>query len=262
MAKMGLKYVAWARMANEPAGAVPTYNHGKVLGKAVSSNLAITNAEGELFADDMLAEYVKEFSSATFTMEVDNIELPNQAELYGATYVDDELQMFSDDNAPYGGIGGYQVLMVGGVRKYRAWFFPKAKASVPDQSDATKGSSISFGTQPLNLKIMPPAFGPWYYIKEFETEGAAKAYIDGKLGVTTWYTVNVQAQGTDTGEAVSPLGSGTVAAGADYVISIAGHAGVVAAYDNGTDITDTITGGTGTYTISGAVADHNVVVVF
>ena len=185
MASIGLKYVAWAELNTEPATAIPTYktSSGVVLGKAVSANLSIQRAEAELYADDMLAEYVSEFSSATLTMEVDNISLQNQATIYGATYNEGEMQVSADDTPPYGGIGGYQVLMVQGVRKYRAWFFPKAKATFPDWTGTTKGSSISFGTAPLDMRIASPAYGAWYYIKEFDTEAAAKAYIDTKVGI-------------------------------------------------------------------------------
>lgn len=187
MAKLGLKYVAWNEIATEPSNAIPTYktSGAVVLGRMVSINVAVTNSEGELYADDMLAEYAAEFASADLTAEVDNISLENQAKLYGATYTDAEFQASSEDNAPYGCIGGYQVLQVSGERKYRAWFYPKAKAAIPDFDGTTKGSSISFGTQPLKMKVASPKFGPWYYAKEFDTEAAAKAYIDGKVGITT-----------------------------------------------------------------------------
>ena len=93
MAAIGLKYMAWAPMASEPDDAAPAYGTGIVLGRAVSTNLTITNAEGELYADDMLAEYVSEFASGELAAEVDNIAVENQAKLYGATYADGEMQM-------------------------------------------------------------------------------------------------------------------------------------------------------------------------
>lgn len=186
MAKMGLKYMVWNEMDTETDAAVPTYKSAGaiVVGRMVSLNVAIQNSEGELYADDLLAEYASEFSSADLTAEVDNISLENQAKLYGATCTEGELQAKADDTAPYGGIGGYQVLQISGVRKYRAWFYPKVKASMPDFDGSTKGNSISFGTQPIKMKVAAPKFGPWYVAKEFDTEAAAKAYIDGKVGLT------------------------------------------------------------------------------
>lgn len=258
MATIGLKYVAWGKMATEPNAAIPTYNTGVVVGKAVSANLAITNAEAELFADDMLAEYVSEFSSAALTMEVDNISLQNQAVLYGAAYNDGEMQISTDDTAPFGGVGGYQVLMVNGARKYRAWFFPKAKASVPDWTGTTKGSSVSFGTQPINLKIAAPNFGAWYYVKEFTTESAAKAYVDSKLNVAVAYNINVQVNGAGVGEGVDRIGFIAVSGGDAFALEITGTP--TALYDNGVDNVGNISGGK--YTLTNVAADHDIAIIF
>lgn len=258
MAKLGLKYVAWAQMATEPAAAVPTFDTGLVIGKAVSTNLAVKNSEGELYADDKLAEYKSEFSSADLTMEVDNITLENQAKLYGATYADNEMSHSASDVAPYGGIGGYQVLQVNNTAKYRAWFFPKARASVPDWSGNTKGNSISFGTEPMKLKVMAPNYGPWYYVKEFDTEAAAQAYVDTKLGVTTWHAVDVQVNGADEGESVSPVGVTYVANAGTLAITITGTP--IALYDNGVESSASISGGA--YTLSNVTDAHKIAVIF
>ena len=258
MAKIGFKYIAWAQMATEPDNAVPTYNTGKVLGKAVSASLAITNAEGKLYADNTVAENISEFTSAQLTMEVDNIGLSDQAGLYGATYANDEIQFGTSDNAPYGGVGGYQVLSVNNVRKYRAWFFPKAKALVPDETDNTKTNSISFGTQPLNLDIQPPAFGAWRYVKEFTTEAAAKAYVDTKLGVAAWHEISVQLQGEAAGKTASPVGISYVAAAGTFVLNITGTP--AALYDNGVESKASIAAGK--YTLTNVTAAHKIAVIF
>jgi phi13 family phage major tail protein len=258
MAKIGFKYLAWGKLATEPTASVPTYDTGKVLGKAVSSSLAITNAEGKLYADNTVAENISEFTSAMLTMEVDNISLSDQATMYGATYADDEIQFGASDNAPYGGVGGYQVLSVNNVRKYRAWFFPKAKALVPDETDNTKTNSISFGTQPLNLDIQPPAYGPWRYVKEFTTEAAAQAYIDTKLGVATWHKINVQVNGADAGEAATPVGVTYVANAGAFELTVTGTA--TALYDNGVESKLSIVAGK--YTLSNVTAAHEIAVIF
>jgi hypothetical protein len=258
MASMGLKYVAWAQMATEPTSSIPTYGSGLVVGKAVSSNLAITNAEGELYANDSLAEYVSEFASAALTMEVDNITLANQATLYGATYSSDEFQAEATDTAPYGGIGGYQVLIINNVKKYRAWFFPKAKAAIPDWGGTTKGSAISFGTQPMKLRVMKPNYGPWYYLKEFTTEAAAQAYIDSKLSVATWYEIDVQVNGAGVGEAGSPMGVTYVASAGSFTLTVTGTA--TALYDNGVESKDSIANGA--YALSNVTANHKIALIF
>lgn len=258
MAKLGLKYAAWAKMATEPAAAVPTFDPGLVIGRAVSTNLAVKNIEGELYSDDQLSEYKSEFSSADLTMEVDHITLESQAKVLGATYVDNEMSHSKDDVAPYGGIGGYQVLQVNNTEKYRAWFFPKARASVPDWGGTTKGNSISFGTEPLKLKVLAPNYGPWYRVKEFTTEDAAQGYIDTKLNVATWHAVDVQANGAGEGEGVSPVGGTYVADAGTLAIAITGEP--VALYDNGVESVASIVDGV--YTLSNITEAHKIAVIF
>lgn len=256
MASMGLKYMAWAMMDTEPATANPTYRPGLVLGRIISTNMTVTNAEGQLDADDMVAEYVSEFSSAQLTAETDNIELAHQAMLYGAKFDDvDGLQHFPTDNAPYGGVGGYQVLMVRNVRKYRAWVFPKAKAAIPDWTGATKGQSISFGTQPVNMKILAPSYGPWYYVKEFATEAAAQAFVDDKLNVATWHRASVQVQGSGS---VTPAGEMFVAEGGTLALEISGTP--TALYDNGVEKAASIVDGK--YTLASVAEGHTIAVIF
>lgn len=258
MASMGLKYLAWARQATEPTNAVPTYSAGLVLGRLVSMNLTIKNSEGELYADDLLSEYISEFSSADLTAEADNISLANQATLYGATYASDEFKATYTDAPPFGGLGGIQVLLIGGVRKYRAWFFPKVRATMPDWDAATRGDSVSFGTQPIKLKIMQPLYGPWYYMKEFTTETAAQAYVDLKLGVATWYMIDVQVQGVTTGKAATPVGTTYVASAGTFELAITGTP--AALYDNAVESKASIADGK--YTLSNVTAAHSIAVVF
>lgn len=258
MASMGLKYLAWAQQASEPTDAVPTYSTGKVIGKMVSANLSVENNEGELYADDMLAEYINEFKSGEFTAEVGNITLADQAMIYGATYASDEMKVASTDAPPYGAIGGIQILLVNNARKYRAWFFPKVRASLPDWDATTRGDSISFGTQPIKMKVMSPAYGPWYYLKEFTTEAAAQAYIDTKLGVATWYNIDVQVNGAGAGEAATPVGITPVASAGTFELTITGTA--TALYDNGVDSVASIAAGK--YTLSNVTAAHSIAVIF
>lgn len=258
MGKIGLAYLAAAKMATEPAAALPTYHPGFVVGKAVAANLGITNASGQLYADNKLAEEINEFSNAALTCEADNIDLVWQAELYGEEVVDGEVGDHSSDTAPYIGFGYYQVLLVRNVRKYVAFFYPKAKATLPDDAATSKTNSISIGTSPLNLTIMEPEYGKWRYRKEFVTEAAAQAYIDSKLGVAEWFTVNVQAQGMGANDAVAPLGNCYVSSAGTFELEITGTP--TALYDNGVechaDISD------GKYTLTNVALDHTIAVIF
>lgn len=184
MAQMGLKYLAWAKIKEEAENAEPTYEGGKEIGKIVSLNVAIANSEGKLYANDQLAEYASEFSEGDLTAETDNISLEDQAAMLGATYSEEDGYVGgTGDTAPYGGVGGYQVLMVNGVKLYRAWVYPKVKAMQPDLDSTTKGDSISFGTQPIKMKVAATNSGKWIYQKDCTTEADAKTFVNGKLNI-------------------------------------------------------------------------------
>ena len=57
MAQFGAKRPRFAPVATTPAGALPTYTYEKAvtIGKLVQANLTVTNASGELYADDGLS---------------------------------------------------------------------------------------------------------------------------------------------------------------------------------------------------------------
>lgn len=255
MAKIGFKRFYWAKQATEPETSVPTYEKGMQLGKAVSCNVAVTNAEGELYADDQLAEYAAEFSSAQLTAQVDNIPLEKQAMLYGAQYVDDELLHNSNDTPPYGGVGGFQTLMVEGKRKFRAWVFTKAKAAIPDEDSTTRGNNISFGTQPVDMKIMAPKFGPWKRTKEFDTEAAADAYVQTALNVGEWFTAQIMLMGEGT---ASHNGIVSVASGETLEITFTNTPTKL--YDNGSDVTSSVA--SKKYTLSSVNENHKICAIF
>lgn len=60
MAQFGAKRPRFAPVATTPDNALPTYNFESVvtIGKLVAANLTVTNASGELYGDDALAEKI------------------------------------------------------------------------------------------------------------------------------------------------------------------------------------------------------------
>lgn len=258
MAKIGLAYLGFAPITEEPTDALPSYGAGLKLGHAIKADLSITNASGQLYGDNILVEDVNEFSSGTVAAETDNIPLATQAALFGATLVDGELGYGSDDTQPIGGLCYYQVLLIGGTKKFRAFYYPKAKAVMGDDTAATKSNSITFGTYPLNFTIFAPEWGKWRYVKDFDEKEDAIAYIEDKLNIASWYRFNVQMQGAGDGETVSPLGEFMVAGDDDKEIVITGTP--TALYDNGTDKVASIAGGK--YTISDVDEGHTISVIF
>ena len=65
MAQFGAKRPIFAPTKTTPDNALPTYDYEHVVtvGKLVKADLTVTNASGELYADDALAEKVDMFAS-------------------------------------------------------------------------------------------------------------------------------------------------------------------------------------------------------
>ena len=191
MAQFGAKRPRFAPVATTPEGALPTYNFEKVvtIGKLVKADLSLTNASGELYADDGLAEKIDMFASGSLALETDDKTDEVHAAIHGAT-LDETTSEVTDsdaDVAPRGGLAYYKVIIRNGVRYFKGVFHPLANAILGNDSAATKGSSITFGTSATTFNIFRCESGAWRMTKEFTGEGAEAACIawcDEKLGKT------------------------------------------------------------------------------
>ncbi len=87
MAQFGAKRPIFAPTKTTPDGALPTYDYEKVVtvGKLVKADLTVTNASGELYADDALAEKVDMFASGSLALETDDKTDEVHAAIHGAT---------------------------------------------------------------------------------------------------------------------------------------------------------------------------------
>ena len=74
MAQFGAKRPIFAPTKTTPDNALPTYDYEKVVtvGKLVKADLTVTNASGELYADDALAEKVDMFASGSLALQTDD----------------------------------------------------------------------------------------------------------------------------------------------------------------------------------------------
>ena len=191
MASFGAKGAMFAPFSGtEPNNALPTYGEAVSLGKLVSANVTVNMANGELYADDSLAENVTEFISASIAMETDDITDEVKRAVYGnaadtTESPTGELKYNTADAAPLGGLGYYKSLMVSGVRMHEGYYYPKVKAALGNDNAQTKGSSITFGTTSTTFTVFPAATGDWRITKRFSTEAEAVSWLEKKLGKTT-----------------------------------------------------------------------------
>lgn len=184
MARIGLDNFLIGTLT-EAADGTATYSAATKPGKAISCNVAITNNDASLYADDALAESDRGFQSGTVTMGIDDDDVALQALILGCTNTDGELVRSTEDVAPYVGFGRIVTKQVNNAYKYVVKFLCKVKFSMPSSDENTKGESIEFGTTEYEGTVSALANGEWSKEKVFDTKAAAKTYLESLFGTTT-----------------------------------------------------------------------------
>lgn len=175
MAEFGAKYPCFCK-----SGA----SAGVVLGKLVAANLTVTLASGELYADDSLDEQLSEFASGSIAMETNDLSDDNAKEIYGCTVSEGLVTFNVGDTAPAGCLGYIKTLMRNKQKYYKGVFYPMVRAALGNDNSQTKGSSITFATSQITFTVMADNNGDWRKTKTFETETAAKAWLQGLCSIT------------------------------------------------------------------------------
>lgn len=154
-------------------------------GKAVSMQVNPNYAEGSLHADDVQAEYDKEFNYADVTLGTSTIPIKAQSIMFGHKVNEQEksVEMNANDENGYVGVGWVTIEKVNGVRGYTGNFLYKTKFSEPSEEYATKGDSIEYKTPSVSGRALAEDDGAWKSVKFFETEKEALDWIYEKFGV-------------------------------------------------------------------------------
>ena len=186
MARIGMRYPRYAVVTVTTDGSgneTETYGTVKTMGKAISASSSITFTSNDLYADDGKAESVREFSSGTVTINTDDIENENLAELTGATLTSSgDIDAGADDTPPYVRLGYVRKRMKNGVSQYGGIIYKRVKFTPPNEEDNTKGESITFGTPTMTGDLSRAADGKWRITSAWkDTEAAALTWLDTNL---------------------------------------------------------------------------------
>lgn len=178
MAFIGLAKPYIAKLINE---AEKTYANGFKCGKAMSVNITPNYNEAKLYADNQLAENVKEFKNGSMILGTDR--LPKEADevCFGHKVTDNSVNYKTGDSANYVGVGFYVDEMLDGVKKYAAIVVYKVKFSEAAEDYTTKGENIEFKTPTINGTIAGISSGDWKDKKIFETEEEADTWLKTTL---------------------------------------------------------------------------------
>ena len=169
------------------SGAV-SYESPTDVGDAMSATLELKFAEGRLYAESKLAEYIKLATGGTISLAVKYIKKAAQAMLYGATTdtSKENIKFSAKDVANYVGIGFYAPDKIDGVTKYTCVWVPKALFGPPSMSYQTKGENIQFNTPTTTGEFLADDSTDELLLETEVVDSATEAvtWLKGKLGET------------------------------------------------------------------------------
>ena len=162
MPQFDLRGIKCAKYVNT-AGTI-TYTNPQAVGDAMTANLEMRFAEGRLYAESTLAEYMRKAVGGTISLGVKYIKSAAQKLMFGSedktksvTYTPvggtqqttasvTGLGLGAKNLAQYVGIAFYAPDMIDGVLKYTVVFARKCMFGPPSMSLQTAGESIQFNT--------------------------------------------------------------------------------------------------------------------
>jgi phi13 family phage major tail protein len=165
-----------------------TYTEPTDVGDAMSAQLELKFAEGRLYAESKLAEYIKLATGGTISLAVKYLKKNAQTMFYGCTSdaSKENLKFSAKDIANYVGVGFYAPDKIDGVTKYTCVWVPKVLFGPPSLSYQTKGENIQFNTPTTTGEFLADDSTDELLLEVETVDSATDAvtWIKGKLGET------------------------------------------------------------------------------
>lgn len=191
MAQIGLTYPVYAPLTEEETTGTYTYGAGKVAAKAIRVDMNLNIADSQLYADDGVAESVREFIDGTMAFTPDDLEDAVKADWLGSKIVEETVGESTvsvlvsnvDDLPGYFGFGYILPKVKNKARRYRAIFYTKVQFGEPNETAETKGQNISWQTPAIEGKIMRRLDGEWKEEATVDSFATAQAWLKTKLNI-------------------------------------------------------------------------------
>lgn len=168
-----------------------SYESVQTIGDAMNVNLSLRFAEGRLYAESALAEFIREATGGTISIGVKYIPTAAQKVLFGAqdktrgtgTSSVTGLVYSAKDSAKYVGVAFYAPDMIDGEKKYTCVLIKRALFGLPDMVYNTKGENITFNTPTTTGEFLPDhsANQDMFEVATVDTEAKATAWITAAL---------------------------------------------------------------------------------
>lgn len=176
-----------------------SYTNRQTAGDAMTAALELRYAEGRLYAESTLAEYMRKAVGGTITLGVKYIPDAAQKLMFGSvektrsityqvgttevTESVSSLQLGAESQSTYVGVAFYAPDKVDSADKFTAVFIPKALFGPPSNNYQTAGDSINFQSQTTTGEFLASdsADKTLFEYVVLDSEAAAKAWVDAVL---------------------------------------------------------------------------------
>lgn len=185
-----LKYVQAAKYNN--ASGVISFTDKTKVGDAMTANMELKFAEGRLYAESSLAEYIRKATGGTISIGVKYILDAAQTLLYGATAAARTVNgktipgmVYAKTNIPsYVGVSFYAEDAIDGETKFTCVLAKRARFGPPSMKFETVGQNVTFQTPTTTGEMLSDhsASGDIFETAVCDTEEDAKAWCDLVLG--------------------------------------------------------------------------------
>lgn len=207
MAFIGMRHVVGCEFDSHTEGSEPTYKSGAGfdVGKAITGNLTISRNDNPLRADDGIAEDDNGITGIDLELGLDDLleEIQDKLGLLKAvsagtpavtTYYE------SDASSKDVGVGYMRVRQKNNTITFQAIWIYKIKFSRNSESSQTKGESIEWQTPTISghcvgLNVDDDDDRKYRKIRNFDTESAAAAYLDGLANISRTRSANPPGRG-------------------------------------------------------------------
>lgn len=188
MAQIGLKNLFYAPITEASGTGYETFGTPVQLAKAISADLSVNNGDATLYADDGADVEIREFTSGTLSLNIDDLGKNVAAALLGARIDNNGVLISSgEDTPPAVAIGFQSKSAKGGDRFF--WLY-RVTFGIPGAQIRTKGESIEFATPTIEGKISrrnkPDVVGkhPW----KVEIKNDSGIPSGGSTAISNWFT--------------------------------------------------------------------------
>lgn len=167
MAKFKACGSTFAKCTSNKLADSKTVGDAVAIGKMIEVTVKPNFKEALLYADDEIAEQIREFDSAELTLNIDEIALNAAVEIFGlkkselkgytAVFVTED----GSTDSNYGTYGFIYASIKDGTTSYNAYMLHRVKFELPEDKIQTKGENIAFSTPTISGKAYKDIDGKW-----------------------------------------------------------------------------------------------------